>query len=204
MMKETKTGVYTRNGEDFSFNFYTDLSSANKLKFVNSVVDLIVDDRHYNYVIKDLVTDFYIIDIFSDYDTSDLKSSSFFVNDVENLLEETNIVDIIKANMKDGLLEELNKAVDNSIEYLTGIHTSPLNDALSSLVNALEKKINEIDLDSMMEMVNVFSGMTGEFTPESIVNAYMNSDIHKKNIVELEEAKKRKSKIIEDANNDGK
>lgn len=204
MMKEVKTGVYTRNGEDFSFNFYTDLSSANKLKLVNSVVDLIVDDRHYNYVIKDLVTDFYIIDIFSDYDTSDLKSSSFFVNDVENLLEETNIVDIIKANMKDGLLEELNKAVDNSIEYLTGIHTNPLNDALSSLVNALEKKINEIDLDSMMEMVNVFSGMTGEFTPESIVNAYMNSDIHKKNIVELEEAKKRKFKIIEDANNDGK
>lgn len=203
-MKEVKTGVYTRNGEDFSFNFYTDLSSANKLKLVNSVVNLIVDDRHYNYVIKDLITDFYIIDIFSDYDTSDLKSSSFFVNDVENLLEETNIVDIIKANMKDGLLEELNKAVDNSIEYLTGIHTNPLNDALSSLVNALEKKINEIDLDSMMEMVNVFSGMTGEFTPESIVNAYMNSDIHKKNIVELEEAKKRKSKIIEDANNDGK
>lgn len=202
MMKEVKTGVYTRNGEDFSFNFYTDLSSTNKLKLINSVVDLIVDDKHYNSVIKDLVTDFCIIDIFSDYDTSDLKSSSFFVNDVENLLEETNIVDVIKANMKDGLYEEIIDAIDKSIAYLTGVNTNPLNKALSSLISTFERKLNEVDLNSMMEMANMLSGMTEEFTPENIVKAYMSTDMHKNNVAELNEAKKRKTKTTK--NNDGK
>lgn len=203
-MKEVKNGVYTQNKQDYSFDFYTDLTSANKLKFVNSIVNILVDDKHYNSVIRDLVFDFFIIDIFTSVDTTEIKSSSFFVNDAENFLEETNIVDIVKVNMKAGLLEELNKAVDNSIAYLTGIHINPLNEALASLINTLENKLNNIDLDSMMEMVNVFSGMTDELTPENIVKAYTSTDIFKKNMSELEEAKKRRAKIVENMIDDGK
>lgn len=204
MMKEVKNGVYTQNEQDYSFDFYTDLTSANKLKFVNSIVDILVDDKHYNSVIRDLVFDFFIVDIFTSVDTTEIKSSSFFVNDAENFLEETNIVDIVKANMKLGLLEELNKAVDNSVAYLTGIHINPLNESLASLINTLENKLNNIDLDSMMEMVNVFSEMTDELTPENIVKAYTSTDIFKKNMSELEEAKKRRTKIAEDMIDDGK
>ena len=54
-----------------------------------------------------------------------------------------------------------------------------------------EKKINEVDLDSMMGMVQKFADMTGELTPENIVNTYIQSDIHKKNMVEIEEVKKQ-------------
>ena len=91
--------------------------------------------------------------------------------------------------MVDGLLEQLNKAVDKSIEYRTGIHPSPLNEALASLVNTLEKKVNEFDMGGAMEMVQKFAQMTGELTPDSLVKAYIDSDVHKANLNEIAESK---------------
>lgn len=197
MIKEVKTGTYFKDEESFNFEFYTKLSTAKKVEFVNSVTSIVVGDGNYNSVIRDLVFDFYLVDIFTTVNTVDLKMSESFLDDVEEFLEETNIVDVVKANMEIGLLEELNKAVDLNIEYLTGIHPSPLNDALTSLINTLERKINETDLNSMMEMASKFSGMTEDFTPENIVKAYLQTDIHKKNVIELEEAKKNKNVIAE-------
>lgn len=192
-----KTGAYTYNGELHSFNFCTDLSIANKTKFVNSVVSLVVDENHYNSVIRDLIFDFYIIDIMTDIDTAEFKDSPTFLNDVEDFLLSTNIAEIVKANAFPTLFDELNTAVDKSIQYLTGIHPSPLSDAIASFLSALEKKINEVDLDSMMDMAQKFAGMTGELTPESIINAYMASDTHKNNLAEIEEAKKQNAEFAD-------
>lgn len=185
-----KTGIYNYNDESCDFKFYTNLSVANKTKFVNSVVSLVVDENHYNSVIRDLIFDFYIVDIMTDIETKELKKSATFLNDIEDFLLSTNIVEIVKANAFPTLIDELNNAVDKSISYLTGIHPNPLNEAIASLLSTLEKKINEIDLDSMMDMAQKLASMTGEFTPDSIVNAYMNSDMHKKNLAEIVEAKR--------------
>lgn len=194
MMKEMKNGTYFYNGESYNFNFATSLSAYDKLNFVHSVTDVLVNDTDYNFVIRDLVFDFFIIDIMTDIDTKEFKESSFFVDDVEKFLEETNIVDIVKSNMKIGLLDELNNAVDLNIEYRTGIHPSPIENSLASLLSTLEKKIKEVDLTDMAEMAKKFAGMTGELTPESIVNAYINSDMHKNNLAEIEEARKNNNK----------
>lgn len=191
-MKNVTMGTYIRGDEIYNFNFGTDLSIADKQKFVNSVVGLLVDDKHYNSVIRDLITDYFTIKFFTDIDTTKLEESSFFVNDVEEFLEETNIVDIVKANAAPTLFDELNDAIDKSIEYLTGIHPSPLNEALASLVNTLEKKMIGFDMESMMGMAQKFVGMTDKLTPESVVNAYINSDTHKKNLDEIAESKAEK------------
>lgn len=196
MMNEMKTGVYTKGEENYTFKFYTDLPVSKKLKFVKSVVSLVVNDTNYNSVIRDLVFDFYIIDILTDIDTTELKDSLNFLDDVEDFLLSTNIIDIIKANAFPTLFDELNDAVDKSIEYKTGIRHNPLNNALSSLLSTLERKLDSFDMNGAMEMASKFSGMTGELTPESIVNAYMNSDMHKKNLVEIAEAKKNKKNEI--------
>lgn len=196
-MKNVMMGTYIRGDEAYNFNFGTDLSIADKQKFVNSIVGLLVDDKQYNSVIRDLITDYFTIEFFTDIDTTELKESSFFVNDVEKFLEETNIVDIVKTNATPTLFDELNKAVDRSIEYITGIHTNPLGEALASLVATFEKKINEIDLASAMAMAQKFAGMTGELTPESVVNAYINSDMHKKNLEEIAESKAEKAEFAE-------
>ena len=191
-LNEMKTGVYIHNEDSYTFKFYTDLTTSKKLKFVNSVVDLLVDETHYNSVIRDLVFDFYVVNIMTDIDTTELVKSETFSDDVEEFLLSTNIVDIVKANAFPSLFIELNNAIDDSISYLTGIHKNPLNDSLSSLFYTLEKKIEEVDMSKAMEMANMLNGMTGEFTPESIVNAYLKSDTHKQNLAEVAKSKKNK------------
>lgn len=197
-MKNMMTGSFDYNKETYNFEFATDISALNKLIFVDSVVDSLVDANNYNSIIKDLIFDFNIIEIFTNIDTSfvDMKDENDKVINpiilIEHFLEETNVVDIVKANMRDGLLDELNMAVDKSLQYLTGVHSNPLNEALANLFSTLEKKVDGVDLYGAMDMVQKFVGMTGEFTPESIVNAYMNSDVHKKNVEEIAEAKNKK------------
>ena len=53
------------------------------------------------------------------------------------------------------------------------------------------KDINEVNLDEIMDMVQKFANITGELTPDNIVNAYMNSDVHKNNLAEIEGAKNK-------------
>jgi uncharacterized protein YjgD (DUF1641 family) len=181
-------GIFTYNNKDYEFNFATDISAINKLTFVDYVVGSVVNGEDYNSIVKDLIFDFSIIEVFTNIDTSFINMMDEEGNAihpmilVEHFLSNTNVVDIVKANMKIGLLEELNRAVDKSIEYRTGIHTNPLNDALTSLINTLEKKVNEIDLSSAMEMANMLSGITDDFTLDKIVDAYINSSANKNDL----------------------
>lgn len=193
-MKNMMTGSYVYKDEIINFDFYTNLSAASKVSFVSSVTNTLVGEN-YNYIIKDLIFDYMIIKLFTTVDTSEIDKSTNPIDMIENFLYETNIVDIVKANVQNGLIEELKEAVNLNIEYRTGIHTNPLNQALTNLVNTLENKVNSIDLDSAMEMAKMFSGMTDELTPENIVKAYTSSDVFKKNMAELEVSKKQKSEI---------
>lgn len=199
MMKDVMTGTYIKGDENFNFNFYTDLSAYDKMKFVTSVTKTIVGDN-YNSIVRDLIFDFNIVEIFTDIDTSfahdeDKPTTINPIIPIEEFLEETNVVDIVKANIKEGLIDELNKAVDVNIEYKTGIHKNALNDALASLIGTFEKKVNEFDMSGVMEMVKAFSDMTEDFTPENIVDAYMKTDVAKQNAKELNETKEKRAKI---------
>lgn len=195
MMKEMKNGVFTYNDESYNFDFKTSLSAHDKQIFVKSVIDNLISDDLYDVVIKDLIFDFMIVAVFTNIDTSFINMKDDDGDNInpiiiiEHFLEETNVVDIIKENMDDGLLEELNRAVDLNIQYITGIQLNPLNESVASLLSTIKQKVNEVDLDSMMGMVQKFAGMTEDFTIDNIVNAYMNSDVHKKNLAEIEESK---------------
>ena len=196
-MKNIKTGTYINytNDESCNFNFATDLSAYRKMMFVNYVTNSLIDEDRYDSIVRDLIFDFGLISIMTDINTSFINQIDDEGNPInpiifiEQFLEDTNVVDVVKANMEIGLLDELNDAVDKSIEYKTGIHPSPIADSLASLLSTLEKKINEVDLDSMMGMAQKFANMTSELTPESVVNAYINSDVHKANLDEITESK---------------
>jgi hypothetical protein len=194
-MKEMKNGVFTYNNESKNFDFSTSLSAYEKQIFVKTVVQNLIDDDYYDVIIRDLIFDFTIIEMFTNINTSFIEMKDENGEDIspiiliEHFLEESDVVGIVKANMDDGLLDELNRAIDLNIQYLTGIQPNSLGEAVSNLLSTLETKINEVDLDSMMGMAQKFAGMTEDFNLEGLVNAYMNSDIHKGNLAEIEEAK---------------
>lgn len=199
-MKDVMTGTYIKGDENFEFAFATDISAFDKMEFVNSVTETLIDEN-YNSIVRDLIFDFYIVETFTDVDTSfahideesEVKVHPIIL--IEEFLEETNVVEIVKANIREGLIGELNEAVDINIEYHTGIHRNALNDALAGLVNTLEGKLKGLDMGNAIEMIEAFSGITGDFTPENIVNAYMNTDVAKQNVKELNEAKERMANI---------
>ena len=193
-----KMGVYTRNGLEFNFNFHTSLRAVDKMRFVSNVTDLVVGDNYYS-VIRDIIFNFNIISIFTDVDISDITNpdNNDAISMIEDLLGETNIVSIVIANAEDGLIAELQKAVDDNIEYRTGIHKNPLTESLSNLVNTIERKLDGIDTDSMMEVANIFGGMTGEFTPERMLDAYEKSDVFKSNYRKLIEDREKHNAEIE-------
>lgn len=184
MKENIKTGVYTRNGKDVPFNFYTNLSVQNKVAFVNYVTSLVVDEN-YNSIIRDMIFDFEIIAIFTDVDITDVVESTNTLQIIEELLAETNIVDIVKANVDIGLIDELSNAVDKNIEYKTGIHRNPLVDSIAHFVTTLENKFSTIDVDGMMAIGEALNSISSELTPENIINAYSKTDFFKENFARL-------------------
>lgn len=198
-MKDVMTGTYIKGDENIGFTFKTYLTTSEKAKFVAAVTDVLVGDN-YLPVLRDVFFDYYIIALFTNVNTGiDFKAESIdIIDEIENFLNETNIVDIVKANIDDELINELNKAIDENIEYRTGIRKNILNDSLASLFGVIEKKVNQIDLTNAMDMIKVFSDMTGDFTPENLVNAYMNSDIAKQNVKKLNENKEKRAKIADE------
>lgn len=184
MTRNVKTGVYVKNGESFNFNFYTTLRAYDKIQFVNSVTDTIIGDN-YNSIVRDMVFDFMIVEIFTDVDVSNISKSDDVIDKVEDFLEATNIVEIVKANVDANLIEELNKAIDNNIEYRTGIHKNPITESLSHLLNTIDRKISDIDTDNLMKMAQVISNMSGELTPDKMLEAYSKSDMFKEKYRDL-------------------
>lgn len=179
MNNEIKTGVYTLDGEDTPFAFYTSLSAYRKSQFVVSVCNTLIGDN-YNYVINDLVFDYFIVAIFTDIDVSEVQKSDNGITAMEEFVEKFKpVVDIVKANSVDGVLDELHKAIDLNIEYRTGIHINPISSSLANLIDTLTSKFNSFDLDKMMEIAEPMSKIAGELTPEKMLDAYAKTNIFK-------------------------
>lgn len=175
-MKDFMKGIYTYNEESFEFNYKTDLSIKEKDTFVMNVCDTIIGDN-YHLLLKDLVFNFQIINIFTDIDLSEVKKADDTIAWVEDFVNNTNIINIVKPNLKMGLLDELENAVDINIEYRTGVHKNALNDALSSLIKTLESKIEGVDTKAMMDLAGALSGVSEELTVDNLVQSYINSGL---------------------------
>lgn len=179
MKNEMKNGVYTKGEKTFEFSFITDLSASKKMDFVNSVVGYVVTDSDYNFVIKDIIFDFEIIHKFTNYNISDIKEADDTLGAIEELLNTTNIVEIVKSNMVDGLYEELVKAVDLDIQYKTGIRNNDILNSVERILDTIEEKVKDINTKGLDEFVKVLNGVSGELTPDKLLEAFAKSNMYK-------------------------
>lgn len=180
MNNEIKTGVYTIDDKDTPFAFYTSLNAYRKSQFVVSVSNILVGDN-YNCVIRDLAFDFCIVAIFTDIDTSDVQDADDGVTAMEEFVEEFKpVIDIVKENVEDGVLDELNAAIDLNIEYRTGIHINPISSSIANFIDTIERKVDGIDLNSMMDLAQSMAGISDELTADKLLDAYAKTDVFKK------------------------
>lgn len=196
--KNVKTGAYTYKNESIPFNFYTELRAVDKIKFINAVCDTLIDTNYYS-VIRDLVFDFQIVNVFTDVVVPELQDSPSPISIIEEFLDDTNIVEIVKANVDKKLIAELEKAVDENIEYRTGIHKNTLEDVLTSLLHTVEQKINDVDTEGMMEMAMKLNSISDELTPERMLQAYSETDMFKNRIYEKEQKRQNHDAAIKKA-----
>lgn len=196
--KNVKTGAYTYKNESIPFNFYTELRAVDKIKFINAVCDTLIDTNYYS-VIRDLVFDFQIVNVFTDVVVPELQDSPSPISIIEEFLDGTNIVEIVKANVDKKLIAELEKAVDENIEYRTGIHKNTLEDALTSLLHTVEQKINDVDTEGMIEMAMKLNSISDELTPERMLQAYSETDMFKNRIYEKEQERQNHDAAIKKA-----
>lgn len=191
--------VYTRNGEEIEFNYYTNLSMSKKVAFVSAVTDTVVSDDYYYPMLKDMMFDFQLVSFFSDVDTGiDFDNDSAeLLDEIEEFLFETNVADILKLNIDFDVLTELYDSVDKAIEYKTDIHPSPIADGIASLLDTVEKKFDGIDMDSIKDMANVFGKLQGNITPEKMLEAYAKSDVFKQQRDEVAEKQAKRDAAME-------
>ena len=179
MKNEMKNGVYTKGEETFEFSFLTDLPASKKMDFVNSVVGYVVTTSDYNFVIKDIIFDFEIIHKFTNYNIGDIKEADDTLGAIEELLNTTNIVEIVKSNMVDGLYEELVNAVNLDIQYKTGIRNNDILNLVERILDTIEEKVKDIDTKGLDEFAKVFNGISGELTPDKLLEAFAKSNMYK-------------------------
>lgn len=208
-----KTGSYTYNEKEYNFNFYTDINVLTKSAFVTGVTDVLVTEKHYNAVIRNVVIEYQILNVFTDvFAEEDIRSalyvdegSDFDLNKLEDFMRDTQIADVVMANVREGLIDELIEAVDKDIEYKTGIHRNPIGEAVAGLLGTLEQRVKDIDVDGLMSFAKAFKGIPAEeITSEKIWDSYSKSEAFKKlmesrkNTVDLSEKDvKRITKLVE-------
>lgn len=187
MIGEVKKCVYTtvEDGKnvEHSFDLKTDISTTNKLSLVNSVVDSVVVDGHYYSLILDTVFDFSLVKFFTDVDTKAYET----VSEIENFLVNTNLAVIVKTNINIGVETELRLAVIKDIEYRTGVKNHVYDDVILDIANTIKDMMKQVDIKAVVDSAQKMSTMQEKFTPESIVDAFIESGY-------LEDSLKRKTK----------
>lgn len=184
-INNVKTSTFTYKDKEYNFNFFTDININKKISFVNGVTETIVTENHYQPLVRGIVFGFQLINVFSDalsnFKDDNGEERKLSLVEIEDIINNTKIVDIIIENARVGLIDELNDAVDKDIEYKTGIHRNPIGESIASLLGVLEERVKEIDMNNLMDFAEVFKNIPmEEMTPEKLWNAYSKSEAFKK------------------------
>ena len=152
------------------------ISIKRKLSFINFVVDNVVTENRYNLVLKNIIINIGLIKYFSDADIGDILSSEDFIDEFEEFEENTDLIAVLKTEINLTEFLDMLDCINKQIEYKTGIHENEITNAISSLLNKLEQKLDTIDLDNIVQIGNVLSSVSDELTMDKLVDAYSKTD----------------------------
>ena len=215
------TNVYINqiDGTEHKFECYQDIPMTRKIAFVSNVTKLLTSGGMYNGIAKEMFFNFEIIAAFTDIDV-DLEGHDDAIGFIENMVYSTDILERVKPNIASSVLINLETALNQNIEYLTGVHINPIESAIANLISSdwlkdvlfgivtkANEKLDRLDMDVLTEFMNRIKDMPLDFTPDKVIEAYMNTDMFKANQAERNEilsARKEKAVMANDNRADQK
>ena len=166
--------------KEIDFKYRTELTLQQKVSFVNFVLGVIFDDDYCFSIIKNEVFDIALIYMFTDVLKYD-EDFTFSLNNIEEMLNTTNVIEILKKEIDNDLIKDLNEVIDINIAYKTGINVNSISTSFSSLLKTIENKVSDFDVDEFSNTLKKFGDITNGMSPDKIMELYTKTDAYKKN-----------------------
>ena len=166
--------------KEIDFKYRTELTLQQKVSFVNFVLGVIFDDDYCFSIIKNEVFDIALIYMFTDVLQYD-EDFTFSLNNIEEMLNTTNVIEILKKEIDNDLIKDLNEVIDINIAYKTGINVNSISTSFSSLLKTIENKVSDFDVDEFSNTLKKFGDITNGMSPDKIMELYTKTDAYKKN-----------------------
>ena len=196
---EVYEGTYYDNRLErtVDFEYMTELTAQQKINFVNNVLEVIFSNDYCYSIIKNEVIDIMLVDTFTNILKTD-EEFDYKLNAIDEFLDNTNVVDIIRENINPRLYEELVDAIDENISYKTGIDRNGISTALSSLLKTVEKKVSDFNIESLNDALKELGDITNGFSEEKIMELYTKTDAYKKNYEETLQSKNEEIRTLKE------
>ena len=166
--------------KEIDFKYRTELTLQQKVSFVNFVLGVIFDDDYCFSIIKNEVFDIALIYMFTDVFKYD-EDFTFSLNNIDEMLNTTNVIDILKKEIDNDLIKDLNEVIDINIAYKTGVNVNSISTSFSSLLKTIENKVSDFDVDEFSNTLKKFGDITNGMSPDKIMELYTKTDAYKKN-----------------------
>lgn len=166
--------------KEIDFKYRTELTLQQKVSFVNFVLGVIFDDDYCFSIIKNEVFDIALIYMFTDVLKYE-EDFTFSLNNIEEMLNTTNVIDILKKEIDNDLIKDLNEVIDINIAYKTGVNVNSISTSFSSLLKTIENKVSDFDVDEFSNTLKKFGDITNGMSPDKIIELYTKTDAYKKN-----------------------
>ena len=166
--------------KEIDFTYRTELTLQQKVSFANFVLGVIFDDDYCFSIIKNEVFDIALIYMFTDVLKYE-EDFTFSLNNIEEMLNTTNVIDILKKEIDNDLIKDLNEVIDINIAYKTGVNVNSISTSFSSLLKTIENKVSDFDVDEFSNTLKKFGDITNGMSPDKIMELYTKTDAYKKN-----------------------
>ena len=166
--------------KEIDFKYRTELTLQQKVSFVNFVLGVIFDDDYCFSIIKNEVFDIALIYMFTDVLKYE-EDFTFSLNNIEEMLNTTNVIEILKKEIDNDLINDLNEVIDINIAYKTGVNVNSISTSFSSLLKTIENKVSDFDVDEFSNTLKKFGDITNGMSPDKIIELYTKTDAYKKN-----------------------
>lgn len=166
--------------KEIDFKYRTELTLQQKVSFVNFILEVIFDDDYCFSIIKNEVFDIALIYMFTDVLKYD-EDFTVSLNNIEEMLNTTNVIEILKKEIDNDLIKDLNEVIDMNIAYKTGVNVNSISTSFSSLLRTIENKVSDYDVDEFSNTLKKFADITNGMSPDKIMELYTKTDAYKKN-----------------------